>query len=222
MSNKINLSLNELDSLAKRAARGAGYHWGLCEEAAKAVRWLCSHGLDGVGQLALLLEKSLSQSASMHRPLPVRLLAANENDNVTWQAGDQLCPLATGAYLSDSASNLVGREIEIRQLLLPTILIPFAANVASLTKQSISIVCDETVATTDGVNIDMTNPFPDSACDVGLRCGVSMSAARTQQRRVIADTHQLQVLQRFANLTYAPATEESRLTGAGAGLMDND
>lgn len=32
----------------------------------------------------------------------------------------------------------------------------------------------------------------------------------------------LVVLERFAHRTYAPATEQSRLSGAGAGLVDND
>ena len=32
----MNLSLNEVDAMAKKAARGAGYSWGLAEEAGKA------------------------------------------------------------------------------------------------------------------------------------------------------------------------------------------
>ena len=32
----MSLSLNEVESTAKKAARGAGYPWGLAEEAAKA------------------------------------------------------------------------------------------------------------------------------------------------------------------------------------------
>ena len=32
----MNFSLNEMEAIAKRAARGAGYPWGLAEEASKA------------------------------------------------------------------------------------------------------------------------------------------------------------------------------------------
>jgi len=35
-------------------------------------------------------------------------------------------------------------------------------------------------------------------------------------------TECIAVLTRFAHNTYAPATEASRLAGAGAGLSDND
>ena len=43
----MSLSLNEVESLAKKAARGTGYPWGLAEEAAKASRWLAARGVDG-------------------------------------------------------------------------------------------------------------------------------------------------------------------------------
>ena len=36
----MNVSMNEVESMAKTAARGAGYSWGLAEEAGKATRWL--------------------------------------------------------------------------------------------------------------------------------------------------------------------------------------
>ena len=48
----MNLSLNEVEATAKKATRGAGYPWGLAEEAGKAVRWLCGAGcgwLRGLG-----------------------------------------------------------------------------------------------------------------------------------------------------------------------------
>ncbi|NND22495.1 MAG: DUF3726 domain-containing protein, partial [Silicimonas sp.] len=42
----MSYSLNEVEATAKKAARGAGYPWGLAEEAAKATRWLCAHDID--------------------------------------------------------------------------------------------------------------------------------------------------------------------------------
>lgn len=48
-------SLGEVQSTALKACRGAGLPWGLCEEAAWAVRWLWAHGFDGLGALAALL-----------------------------------------------------------------------------------------------------------------------------------------------------------------------
>ncbi len=48
-------SLNEIEGLARKAARGSGLSWGLAEEAGKATRWLCAAGLPGADALAGLL-----------------------------------------------------------------------------------------------------------------------------------------------------------------------
>lgn len=40
----MSFALNEIEATAKRATRGAGYDWGLAEDASKAVRWLCARG----------------------------------------------------------------------------------------------------------------------------------------------------------------------------------
>ena len=34
----MSFSLNEIEAMGRRAARGAGLHWGIAEEAGKAVR----------------------------------------------------------------------------------------------------------------------------------------------------------------------------------------
>ena len=140
----MNLSLNELNTLAKRAARGAGYSWGLAEEAGKATRWLCSHGLDGIGQLSQLLESEMNIAPSTHRP---------EEAGDVWQATESLCPLVTGTYLCDSAKTLVQRTLEIRDIVAPSLLLPFVAMVAIQNRQSYSIKCDDVIAVTDGHSV---------------------------------------------------------------------
>ncbi|HBM69159.1 MAG TPA: DUF3726 domain-containing protein, partial [Rhodobacteraceae bacterium] len=37
----MSYSLNELQALARKAARGSGVPWGIAEEAAMAARYLC-------------------------------------------------------------------------------------------------------------------------------------------------------------------------------------
>lgn len=66
-------SVGEIAALSKKAARGAGLPWGLAEEAAWSVRWLCTHGLPGPEALALALTSK-----------------------------DGACPLATGAAMLDA------------------------------------------------------------------------------------------------------------------------
>ena len=51
-----NYSLAEIDALSRKACRGAGYSWGLAEDAGKAVRWLTAYGLPGAETLSELLQ----------------------------------------------------------------------------------------------------------------------------------------------------------------------
>jgi len=211
----MNLSLNELDSLSKRAVRGGGYSWGLAEEAGKAARWLCIHRLDAIGQLAALLDQSLAQPATDHRPVYC-------DANLVWQSRKQLCPLATGASLSDNARKLKSRECELRNIVHPTVLLPFIANVAYLNDQTYTVVCNDLVAIVDNNCVDLEHPFTDRADVVHIKAGGSTSQVGARQHRACENDAGLLVLKKFANLIYAPATEKSRLLGAGAVLCDND
>ena len=47
----VRLSRTETETLCFKAARGAGHSWGIAEEAATAVGWLCAQGLDGTSAL---------------------------------------------------------------------------------------------------------------------------------------------------------------------------
>ncbi|MFV0475354.1 MAG: DUF3726 domain-containing protein [Pikeienuella sp.] len=55
----IELSLNEVETLTLKAARGAGLEWGEAEDAALAARWLARHGFDW----SALLEADLAAGA---------------------------------------------------------------------------------------------------------------------------------------------------------------
>ena len=75
-------SLGETGALAVKAARGAGFAWGLAEDAGFAVVWLQARGLPGAPALCSYLNW---YSATKHHP-----------DEKTGR-----CPLLTGAAISD-------------------------------------------------------------------------------------------------------------------------
>lgn len=208
----MTFSLNEIEATAKRAARGAGYSWGLAEETGKATRWLCANGLDGVAALTGLLERRMADKPA-HMP---------RAEDGTWQGDDVLCPLAAGTYLSDCAQQLSGREIRMRRVCFPAMILPFAANVASVHKTCVSIDADGQVAVTDGKGVSGADRFPDYADELTFRIGGKLSKHVVQMSRGTPDPACWTKLNSFAHRTYAPATDESRLLGAGSGLSDND
>ena len=209
----MNLSLNEIEALAKRAVRGAGYHWGAAEDAAKATRWLCLQGFDGAEELANLLVQDFAPAIKDHSPKSTR---------PEWRSAGDLCPIMAGVLLSDCAEHLRRGPITLRDVAVPVLLLPFAGNVARRLGVAVSIDCEGWTAVTDGIHTDAKNSYPRRASEAVVRVGGALDDPRIRYSRAAPDPEALSFLNRLAHRTYAPATEQSRLMGAGAGLSDND
>ncbi|KIC23030.1 MULTISPECIES: DUF3726 domain-containing protein [unclassified Leisingera] len=209
----MSYALNEVEATAKRAARGAGYDWGLAEEAAKATRWLCAQGLDGSDVLAGLLEAGYAVDLSAHVPQGLQ---------AEWQAAAPLCPLVTGAALSDCAARLQAAPLAIGPVSQPAMILPFAAMAARRLAVCVTVEGEGFQAVTDGTGLQCEGTLPNEAARLTIRAAGSLSNPYPTCTRAEPEEAAWAVLNRFAHKTYAPATEESRRLGAGAGLSDND
>ncbi|MGY9009366.1 MAG: DUF3726 domain-containing protein, partial [Rhodobacterales bacterium] len=58
----MKVSFNELKSMSKGAARGAGFSWGHAEEVSFATVWLAKNGFDAAEDLINLLENDMIYS----------------------------------------------------------------------------------------------------------------------------------------------------------------
>ena len=199
-------SLGETSALALKATRGAGLSWGLAEEAAGAVAWLHERDLPGAAALC-------------------SYLGAITDDLSLRVASDAACPLLIGSALSDgtiTAPSGTGERIDLGRVLSPLLLLPF---VASLPPGTMWLQ-----AGTLGHN--QARP-PDRWQSQWLLGDAQCHVVRSNSRQ-IDQPGQFQMrtpdqfgccmakLNGFAHRTYAPATSASRLSGAGAGLTDND
>ncbi|MFD3191464.1 DUF3726 domain-containing protein [Sedimentitalea sp. HM32M-2] len=213
----MSLSLNEVEALAKRAARGAGYPWGLAEEAAKATRWLCAQGIDGCAELAALLTRTDGADLADWTP-------DAGPGGTGWRArGGQLCPLITGAALSDRADSLGRGDLQIASLVRPLLLLPFAALCAWHLRVPVHISWGAAKAATDGQSLALHGLANDGfAQELTVSAGGAMTQPNRTGSRADPRAEIRATLNRFAGRTFAPASEESRRKGAGAGLSDND
>lgn len=209
----MTFALIEVEATAKKAARGAGYSWGLAEEAAKAARWLCVQGMDGCAVLARLLEQGFGTDLAAHVPASLQS---------PWQGDKSLCALASGASLSDCAARLDGDGIRLKNVTEPALLLPFAATAARRNGGTVTVTCDGVTAVTDGRGVSLDGEMPRTAAEVSVSFGGTMGEARVLHSRATPAPDAWDSLNKFAHATYAPDTEESRLLGAGAGLTDND
>lgn len=212
------VSLAEIDALGRKAARGAGFEWGLAEEAGRAARWLAAYRLPGPEALLHAL-RIVDGATAAHAPQP---------DRADWQAEvAPLCPIATGAALSDRARDIAGgAERPLAPVAVPLLLVPFLCRAARDLNVTLILSSAETpvVATPDGpVAPDLDWLSGDSAEDLRVTAGHGTPGGAM---RPCADPWPVAVetwraLDRLAYRTYAPASESSR-AGAGAGTRDND
>jgi len=215
------LSQNETESLCMKAARGAGFSWGLAEEAGFATGWLAARGIDGTAPLLQLLEQRSRFPGKAGAP---RLTLGY------WHCHGSaaLCPIATGAALMDTAllaDGLRGRETRLDTVSMPVLILPFLARTAQTLAMALNIDMQGTriVAASDGT----LDPLPASgligqtALAMTIRTIPHLAVGRAKQfilpsiSRTVLDG-----LNTFALQTTVPATEISR-RGAGSTSRDD-
>lgn len=201
MCKQLTYSLGETQALTNKAAKGAGYPWGLAEELGLAVRWLCARGLPGLETAARLLEL--------------------RDDGLN----DRQCPIIQGTALCDGVIASDAPPAQLGPLICPLLCVPFAAWAAQQFDWELELQwpsnCFRLFA--DGQSFyssvaDVSAISQIVLCNKPLHEGTLLIA----KHRPKGDQISIETLNQFANRTYAPATEASRLTGAGAGLSDND
>ena len=194
-------SLNEIQVECKKASRGAGLSWGLAEEVGQAMAWLAGQGIDALPALLDYLES-----------LPGR------------DASDD--PIRAGTWIADQAKRLAeGESLAFAEIRQPMLVLPFMAMAA----QSIGRPIIVTHRDGNWMASSASLPVQDlrkvtTLHNVTCRAGeaTAIAAPFGSASRLDIDDLIWQRLKDLAQRTYVPATEQSRLLGAGAGSIDND
>lgn len=224
MGGQMQLSAGEWASLGIKAARGAGYSWGLAEEFGASLATLAQWGINGAGPALALC----AAQAVLGLPQMTEI-----NGGVWGQAGAPLCPVTTGALICDlgtSPQGLFGpHPLTLAAVAEPLMLLPFLDGLAAREGRAVQISTPKAALVFGGLfplDANEITQFADHARDATLtlcakpsRYGASVPRApylQTITPETYAD------LDRFALETTVPATAQSRETGAGAGLSDND
>lgn len=208
-------SLNEIGALAVKAARGGGLSWGLAEEAGFATVWLARSGFDAARILAAYLPW---RDGVAHADL-----APRADGTRWWSSGGGLCPIVTGAALCDFAPD-AGR-LTFQGAAHPLLLLPFVQRLAQKTDQPVAMTWPGAsfLAGPAGIIAPRVAGVQFFVEHAEIEIGVELKGAvRRGLDRCDANLSDIEILQTFAHRTYAPATEASRIGGAGAGLSDND
>jgi len=220
-------SLNESAYRAKLAVRGVGYSWGLAEDAGRALYWLSERGLDGFTALVSVISD-----------IDSNLLGAPRELSGKWNCEHAgLCPLITGMCVSDCASRLCASRLTDRQTIhisdiaYPVLTLPFMADAALAYNCELmfnstefkAVVGSNALLLHGDSNVVLTS-------EASFACGnnanefsdLSFVSITQREPRVNIDAAVWHKLGEYAHRTYAPATDQSRMLGAGAGIVDSD
>ena len=206
-------SLNEISATLRKAAIGSGFDVGRAQDIAAAGCWLISSGRDGAGAVLQAIEAG---------PQPINFNGENSHFQNVHVAS---CGLAAVDIVEGSERFVVSFDVlDVAELLLGFVGIASGANDNDYTLAYGSkggvLLCVEPDTSLDDF-------FGDKAAKMTLwtvRHGVVMSqddqVSQDEGHRIDLETWTK--LLDLAHKTYVPASEVSRLSGAGAGLVDND
>ena len=191
------LSLNEVESLALKVARGAGFSWGLAEDVGRGARALARDGLPWAEALIALAhgaEDWVVPSSFLFERAPGIALAG------------PLCPVRIAARVLDDPSILNRGPLRIANVAVPLWIEALLA--ASMTGREFGV--DWLGGPLAPIAEATISPFAASR------------PAVPPLRRARADARMLATLGAIAARVYVPASEGSRVRGAGGGTVDDD
>ena len=218
-------SLTETASRARLAAKGAGYHWGQADEVYRSIFWLVERKLPALSMLKQLLESYKSADDVLHSMPTVTATGFRSR-------GSFLCPVLLGCALADRTDALTkDSDISFDNVKSPLLLLPFIAELAIKVNRVVVAQLDSEQFSTDGKHVRFSSKSV--AILKGASSGkllfeslenFSFESSESMQlhSRVQIEPSLWQSLDELAHRTYAPASEASRLLGAGAGVQDND
>ena len=214
----MNLSLNEVENLVRKAARGAGLDPGRADDLAAASAVLASHGFP----VCAIMYRALTGDPG--QPLTIAADGAQA-----------ICPATSAARMGSSALDLLlakpaGFEVTLDAVDEPLLIAALAVVATRRYASGFSIT-----AQGDTLAIERDRPTDFAALESARSNPIvlrrideaparpfqhAFPACRYDPERVSDDG--VAGLERLAHMTYVPASEDSRLKGAGAGLTDND
>ncbi|WP_350333567.1 DUF3726 domain-containing protein [Coralliovum pocilloporae] len=215
----MDLSLGEFETLIKRAAKGCGLGFGEADDMAASARWVMAHRMAPAGFTHEFLQTLERTSAESRRPV------ISAEDWATGWVGTSgvFCSLSAGIALSDR-ENLIraGLNLSLDNVVSPVFLLPFLAGLSGRTGlvvqacwYDLSVSLNGKEALIDGDSQHLMA----SAAPVRLQfLGEGTTTGGVPMKphgRAELSREELAALQALAHRTYAPATEESRLKGAG-------
>ena len=196
-------SLYEIETTVKRSAKSQGLSWGVSEEIGKAVRVLEQSGLRGLESFKSIIDYGFDNL--------IKLKDINQKET------SNLCPIHFGIFFQDQSHlKEMHQTFDFKSLQEPLISLPFLIKAAKKNLIYFHINSDNlniSITPSEMTSIDQ-NKIPNFISNFSIH--VTPQRQNQYSDKTWEDLYQLSLE------TFVEETEEKKLSGAGAGLSDND
>jgi len=201
-------TLSEIDTTSKRAARGAGFSWGIAEEVGKNMRLLELYGLPGVKNLNKFLKVYKEKQFQK-----ITLISETNNANK-----NPFCPITLGTNFIDQV-NLLDKKINIQisNLAFPILFIPFVSRASEIIGKRIFLKIEEKEFLLNLNQSIYSNYLKNEILEIGNIIHISFIENNNS-----FNENEWKELYKLSEDTFVEETESLKIGAAGAGLIDND
>ena len=201
-------SLSEIDTTSKRAAKGAGFSWGVSEEIGKNMRLLELFGLSGIKNL----NKYLKDYKKKQFQKITLISDTNEANKYPF------CPIILGTNFIDQV-NLLDKKniIKIINVAFPILFLPFVSRASEIIGKRIFLKIDEKEFL---LNLNQSIYSNYLKNEILEKCN-SISINFIENNNSFNE-NEWKELYKLSEDTFVEETESLKIGAAGAGLTDND
>tara|TARA_Y100001958_G_scaffold138192_1_gene111249 strand:+ start:461 stop:1072 length:612 start_codon:yes stop_codon:yes gene_type:complete len=201
-------SLSEIETIAKRASRAAGFSWGIAEEIGKSIRLLELFGLPGIKNLNQYFynkdQKKFESIKLIHEKNEIKKFS--------------YCPITLGIGFIDQAKKLENlNKFHFQDLAYPLLLLPFLSRCSEIIGKKVCLSFDDyNFVLNFNIKISsnyLKEDFPSRAKNVQVNFLDNKDTFNDEDWKK---------LYKLSENTFVEETDSLKEGAAGAGLTDND
>jgi hypothetical protein len=201
-------SLSEIDTVARRSSKAAGYSWGIAEEIGKNIRLLEIFSLPGI--------KNLNSFFKKKKELRLENISIINQDNEANK--NEYCPIIAGVNFLDQVRILENlNEITFKKVSYPLLFLPFISRASAIIGKRIFLKMDDReflLNFNNNIYSNYTkNEIIESAENIYLK---------VLDNRDSFEEKEWNELYKLSEETFVEENDSLKESGAGAGLTDND
>ncbi len=201
-------SLSEIDTVSKRATRGAGYDWGIAEEVGKNIRMLEMLGIAGI--------KNLNHYYKIKVKKNFEKISLIDKENKKKRL--EYCPIIAGVSFLDQVRSLENlSEIKFENIAFPILFLPFVSRASEIVGRKILLKVDNRNFLLNYNTSIYSNSLNEGVTTIGNNVVVKFL-----ENLDSFEENEWKELYTLSEKTFVEENESLKQGAAGAGLTDND